>query len=57
MDMKKIFAIFVLQAVFLPTSTVSAQGTVQMNDPSKTTYGEKNPNSPQELGAFSFIIG
>ncbi len=28
-----------------------------MSDPSKTSYGEKNPGSPQELGAFSFLIG
>ena len=28
-----------------------------MNDPSMTTYGEKNPASPQELSVFSFLIG
>jgi hypothetical protein len=56
-DAKKMFAVLVLLIVLLSTSTVSAQGTTQMNDPSKTTYGEKNPSSPQELSAFSFIIG
>lgn len=28
-----------------------------MSDPSITAYGEKNPGAPQELGAFSFLIG
>ena len=28
-----------------------------MNDPTKTTYGEKNQNTPQELDVFSFLIG
>jgi len=28
-----------------------------MNDPTKTAYGEKNQNTPQELDAFSFLIG
>lgn len=28
-----------------------------MSDPSITTYGEKRPGSPPELGAFSFLIG
>jgi len=28
-----------------------------MSDPSMTTYGEKNADSPQELGVFSFLIG
>ena len=26
-------------------------------DPSKTTYGERNPGSPNELAAFSFLVG
>jgi len=26
-------------------------------DPSKTTYGEKNPGAPNELAAFSFLVG
>jgi Protein of unknown function (DUF1579) len=28
-----------------------------MSDSSKTPYGERNPASPQELSAFSFLIG
>jgi hypothetical protein len=28
-----------------------------MSDPSKRTYGEKSPGAPQELSAFSFLIG
>jgi len=28
-----------------------------MSDASMTTYGEKNPDSPQELGVFSFLVG
>ena len=26
-------------------------------DPSKTVYGERNPRSPRELGAFDFLVG
>jgi hypothetical protein len=28
-----------------------------MSDPSKTTYGERNPHAPQELDVFGFLIG
>lgn len=28
-----------------------------MSDRSMTTYGERNPGSPQELNVFSFLIG
>ncbi|HEX4001466.1 MAG TPA: hypothetical protein VHX36_02385 [Candidatus Acidoferrales bacterium] len=28
-----------------------------MSDPSITSYGEKSPGAPQELSAFSFLIG
>jgi hypothetical protein len=28
-----------------------------MSDPSTTTYGERNPGSPQELSVFSFLVG
>ncbi len=28
-----------------------------MSDPSRTTYGERNPDSPEELSVFSFLIG
>ena len=26
-------------------------------DPSRTTYGERNPSAPKELGAFAFLVG
>jgi len=26
-------------------------------DPSKTTYGERNPNAPNELAVFAFLVG
>jgi len=28
-----------------------------MSDPSKTTYGERSPDAPPELGAFAFLVG
>ena len=28
-----------------------------MSDPSKTIFGDRSPRAPQELGAFSFLIG
>jgi hypothetical protein len=36
---------------------VGAQEFPAVSDPSKTTYGEVNPNAPPELRAFSFLIG
>jgi hypothetical protein len=33
------------------------QETIRMSDPSMTTYGENNPDSPKELSVFSFLIG
>ena len=30
---------------------------MSVSDPSKTTYGEKNPHAPQELDVFAFLIG
>jgi hypothetical protein len=29
----------------------------QQMDPSKTTYGDRNPQSPRELDAFAFLVG
>jgi uncharacterized protein DUF1579 len=29
----------------------------QETDPSKTTYGDRSPNSPRELGVFAFLVG
>jgi hypothetical protein len=47
----------VLSAVVLMlTGGVRAVEVTQM-DPSKTTYGERNPSAPKELGVFSFLIG
>jgi hypothetical protein len=46
----------VLSAVVLMlTGGVRAVEVTQM-DPSKTTYGERNPSAPKELGVFSFLI-
>jgi hypothetical protein len=47
--------VFILTTVLM--SMASAQATTNMTDPSKTTYGEKNQNAPQELDVFSFLIG
>jgi hypothetical protein len=47
----------VLTAVVLTiTCAVRAPEAMQM-DPSKTTYGERNPNAPSELAVFAFLIG
>ena len=43
-------------AVLLLTCEVRAQ-TVTPVDPSKTTYGERNPGAPKELAVFSFLVG
>ena len=46
-----------LSAVVLITAyEVRAVDAMQI-DPSKTTYGERNPGSPNELGVFAFLIG
>ncbi len=34
-----------------------AQEATTVNDPSKTTYGEKDPRAPRELDVFAFLIG
>jgi hypothetical protein len=47
----------VLITATLLTCTANAQATTSMTDPTKTTYGERNPNTPQELDVFSFLIG
>ena len=39
------------------TINASAEEASQVNDPSKTTYGEIAPNAPNELRAFSFLVG
>jgi hypothetical protein len=44
-------------ALLVMINSVVAQETPQMNDPSKTTYGEISPDAPDELRAFSFLIG
>jgi Protein of unknown function (DUF1579) len=49
-----------LLVVFLSTvltSMAQAQTTTNVNDPTKTTYGEKDQDTPKELDAFSFLIG
>jgi hypothetical protein len=42
--------------VLLIGCEVRALEATQM-DPSKTTYGERNPGAPKELAVFSFLIG
>ena len=42
--------------VLMMTWGVRAVEVTQM-DPSKTTYGERNPSAPKELGVFSFLVG
>ena len=42
--------------VLIMTSEMSTMNSRQM-DVSKTTYGERNPSAPKELGVFSFLIG
>jgi hypothetical protein len=34
-----------------------AQTTTNVNDPTKTAYGEKDQDTPKELDVFSFLIG
>jgi hypothetical protein len=43
-------------AVLMIACGVGAMELTQ-TDPSKTTYGERNPSAPKELGVFSFLIG
>ena len=47
----------VLGAVVLMTTWGGRAVEVAQADPSKTTYGERNPSAPKELEAFSFLIG
>jgi Protein of unknown function (DUF1579) len=42
--------------VLIMASEVSTVNAMQI-DVSKTTYGERNPSAPKELGVFSFLIG
>lgn len=45
-------------AVLVLTITLGVRAMeAAQTDPSKTTYGERNPNAPKELGVFSFLIG
>jgi hypothetical protein len=43
-------------AVLMMTFDLWAVEATQM-DPSKTTYGERNPGAPKELEEFSFLVG
>jgi hypothetical protein len=42
--------------VLMMTCGLWAAEATQM-DPSKTTYGERNPGAPNELEAFAFLVG
>jgi hypothetical protein len=44
-------------AVCVLTMLGAVRAEAQQMDASKTTYGERNPNAPKELGVFSFLIG
>jgi hypothetical protein len=44
-------------AVCVLTMLGGVRAEAQQMDPSKTTYGERNPNAPKELEVFSFLIG
>jgi hypothetical protein len=46
--------------LFVPivlTSVAQTQMITNVNDPTKTTYGEKGQDTPKELDVFSFLIG
>ncbi len=43
--------------VLVMAGTAHAQEVRPVNDPSKTTYGEKDPRAPRELDIFAFLIG
>ena len=47
----------VLSAAVLMMTWGGSAVEVTQTDPSKTTYGERNPGAPKELGVFSFLIG
>jgi hypothetical protein len=56
MTNRSYLVVFVTAALTL-TSMAQTQEPANMNDPTKTAYGEKNQNTPQELDVFSFLIG
>jgi hypothetical protein len=39
------------------TGRAMAQEAARMTDPSKTSYGEKSPRTPEQLNTFAFLIG
>ena len=47
----------VLSAVVLMMTWGARAVEVTQMDPSKTTYGERNPSAPKELEVFSFLVG
>ena len=47
----------VLFVSIVSTSMAQTQTTTNVNDPTKTTYGEKGQDTPKELDVFSFLIG
>jgi hypothetical protein len=49
--------VFVSLFALLSAHTAAAQEASDVNDPTKSAYGERNDGSPLELGAFSFLIG
>lgn len=54
MTNRSFLVLFVSMAL---TSLAQTQTTTNVNDPTKTTYGEKDQDTPKELDVFSFLIG
>jgi hypothetical protein len=51
----RIYLVLIVSAIL--TCTANAQATTNMTDSTKTTYGQRNQNAPEELDVFSFLIG
>lgn len=54
---RRMIAAAAAAALLVMPGAVNAQEVTPVSDPSKTTYGEKNPRAPRELDAFAFLIG
>ena len=54
--MRKLQRAFVSAMVFTSAHGMSSIAEAQPAA-AITTYGERNPNAPKELGAFAFLIG
>jgi hypothetical protein len=54
---RRMTAVAVGAAALVMAGAAHAQEVTPVNDPSKTTYGEKDPRAPRELDIFAFLIG